>query len=62
MSKKNVLLQVARRGGSFLSLIKKLWQHPKGRVGLILVGLLVFVAVFAPVLAPYDPYLSLIHI
>jgi peptide/nickel transport system permease protein len=56
MSKRNVFLQVARRGGSFLSLIKKLWQHPKGRVGLILVGILVVVAVLAPVLSPYDPY------
>ena len=51
MSKRNVLLRVARRGGSFLSLAKKLWQHPKGRVGLILVSLLVLVAVLAPVLA-----------
>ena len=56
MSRRNVLLQVARRGGSFLSLLKKLWQHPKGRVGLILAGLLVLVAILAPVLAPYDPY------
>ena len=56
MSRRNVFLQVARSGGSFLSLLKKLWQHPKGRVGLLLVGCLVLVAVLAPVLAPYDPY------
>jgi peptide/nickel transport system permease protein len=56
MSRRSVLLRVAQRGGSFLSLLKKLWQHPKGRVGLILVGLLILVAVLAPVLAPYDPY------
>ena len=56
MSTHNVFLQVARRGGSFLSLVRKLWQHPKGRLGLILVGLLVLVAVLAPILAPYDPY------
>ena len=56
MSGRNVFLRVAQRGGSFLSLVKKLWQHPKGRLGLILVGCLVLVAVLAPVLAPYDPY------
>ena len=56
MSTRNVFLQVARRGGSLLSLLKKLWGHPKGRLGLILVSLLVLVAVLAPVLAPYDPY------
>lgn len=36
--------------------IKKLWKHPKGKIGLILVGLLIFVAIFAPLVAPYDPY------
>jgi len=56
MSQRNVLLQVARRGGSFLSLVRKIWQHPKGRVGLIMVGCLALVAILAPVLAPYDPY------
>jgi len=56
MSERSVFLRVAQRGSSFLSLVKKLWQHPKGRVGLILVGFLVLVAVLAPVLAPYDPY------
>lgn len=56
MSTRNVLLRVGQRGGSVLSLIKKLWQHPKGRLGLILVSLLVLVAILAPVLAPYDPY------
>ena len=56
MSKRNVFLQVARRGGSLLGFVRKLWQHPKGRVGLILVSFLVLVAVLAPILAPYDPY------
>ena len=56
MSRRNVFLRVAQRGGSLLSLVKKLWQHPKGRVGLIMAGFLVLVAVLAPVLAPYDPY------
>jgi len=56
MSTRSILLQAARRGGSLFSLVKKLWEHPKGRLGLILVSLLVLVAALAPVLAPYDPY------
>ena len=39
-----------------LGLIAKIWKHPQGRVGLIIAGILVFCAVFAPLLAPYDPY------
>lgn len=39
-----------------MSLFKKIWQHPKGRVGLIMAGCLVLVAILAPVLAQYDPY------
>lgn len=36
--------------------VKKIWNHRQGRVGLLIVLFLCFVAVFAPVLAPYDPY------
>ncbi len=36
--------------------IAKIWKHPKGRVGLVLVGLLFVLAIFAPIIAPYDPY------
>lgn len=34
----------------------KLWRHPKGRVGLITITLLVLAAIFAPFIAPYNPY------
>ena len=36
--------------------IAKIWKHKKGKIGLILVGLLAFVAIFAPLIAPFDPY------
>ena len=39
-----------------VSLLVKLWKHPKGRLGLIIVGFLAFVAIFAPIIAPYNPY------
>ena len=34
----------------------RLWRHPKGRTGIIIAMLLVFCAVFAAYVAPYDPY------
>ena len=39
--------------GKFMGAI---WRHPKGRLGLIIVCLLVFTAAFAPWIAPYNPY------
>ena len=38
------------------SFLGKIWRHPQGRVGLIIAAVLVLTAVFAPLLAPYDPY------
>ena len=46
-------------GGFFRAVaafIKKIWNNPQGKIGLIMIGILVFIALFAPVLAPYDPY------
>ncbi|HQA98478.1 MAG TPA: ABC transporter permease [Clostridia bacterium] len=38
------------------NLLAKIWHHPQGQVGLILAGLLVFAAVAAPWITPFDPY------
>lgn len=35
---------------------RKIWQHRQGRIGLIIVLFLIITAVFADVIAPYDPY------
>lgn len=39
-----------------MSFFKKVWTHPRGRIGVILLVVITFVAVFAPWVAPYDPY------
>ncbi len=36
--------------------MKKIWNHKQGRIGFLIVLFLVFVAVFADVIAPYNPY------
>lgn len=48
--------RVLRFFDSILGMIRKIWKHPQGKIGLIIVGLLVICAVFAPFIAPYDPY------
>ncbi len=35
---------------------KRVWSHKQGKIGLTVVAILVFVAVFAPYIAPFDPY------
>ncbi|MCI8388720.1 MAG: ABC transporter permease [Clostridiales bacterium] len=39
-----------------LSFLLKLWKHPKGRRGIIIIAAIVLVAIFAPLLTRYDPY------
>ena len=39
-----------------LAFLKKIWGNSQGRIGLIMIALLLLVAVAAPVIAPYDPY------
>ena len=48
------VLQKALKG--FLDFVKTIWRHPKGRIGLIIACVLVLAAIFAPVIAPYNPY------
>ena len=36
--------------------IRRMWSHKQGKVGLIMVSFLVLVAIFAPFIAPFNPY------
>ncbi|NMB20016.1 MAG: ABC transporter permease [Firmicutes bacterium] len=45
-----------KRMRSIGTFIKRIWSHKQGKIGIVMVSFLVFVAVFAPLLAPYDPY------
>jgi peptide/nickel transport system permease protein len=36
--------------------LKKIWQNPQGRTGIIMIACLGVIAVLAPVIAPYNPY------
>ena len=38
------------------SLLSRVWHHRSGRIGLIMICFLAFVAIAAPLLAPYNPY------
>jgi len=39
----------------FQSAMRRFMRHRSAQVGMIILGFLIFVAIFAPVLAPYDP-------
>jgi peptide/nickel transport system permease protein len=42
--------------------MRRLFKRKSALVGMIMLGLLVFIAIFAPLLAPYDPYQVLIGV
>lgn len=48
-------LLTASLGGA-AKFLKKIWNHKKGRRGILLVSFVVLIAVFAPVLTGHDPY------
>lgn len=53
---KTLLDWLGRALRSSAKLISRVWNHKKGRRGMVIVAFVVLVAVFAPVLTSYDPY------
>lgn len=53
---KNIVENFKIFGKNSVSLVKSIWRHKQGRIGMIIVLLLILTAVFAGWIAPYDPY------
>lgn len=45
----------SQRRSPFREALRHLWRHTSGRAGIIILGILILIAIFAPVIAPYDP-------
>jgi peptide/nickel transport system permease protein len=56
LSPQSVIKALIRPFKPVFGFLGKLWKHPKGRIGLIVLLILVICAVFAPWIAPYNPY------
>ena len=49
-------MEMMKRHGQWKDVFRRLWKNKLAMVGLLIVLVLVFCAIFADVLAPYDPY------
>ena len=49
------VVTAAQRKSPTREAMRHLWRHSSGKAGIIILGLLVLIAIFAPVIAPYDP-------
>lgn len=47
--------RAGRTPGRLAEIVAKAWRNPSGRIGMVLLGLLVALAVLAPWIAPHDP-------
>jgi ABC-type dipeptide/oligopeptide/nickel transport system permease subunit len=50
-----VTLPTSQRRSPTREALRNLWKHSSGKAGIFILTLLVIVAIFAPVIAPYDP-------
>ena len=52
----NTTVTASKRRSFSRSLPVRVWRHKKGKIGSILVLFLILCAIFAPIIAPFDPY------
>jgi ABC-type dipeptide/oligopeptide/nickel transport system permease subunit len=50
-----ITLPISERRSPTREALRNLWKHSSGKAGIIILTFLVLVAIFAPVIAPYDP-------
>lgn len=55
MTDSALTLPNAPERGRMRTVLRRLWRYRSGRIGLSVLGLIVFLAVFADVVMPYDP-------
>lgn len=48
-------LATSKRKSPTREALRHLWRHSSGKAGIIILGLLLLIAIFAPLIAPYDP-------
>ncbi len=54
--KHRILQEILKRLKNIGLFLKRIWSHKQGKIGLTVVTLLVLIAIFAPWIAPFDPY------
>jgi ABC-type dipeptide/oligopeptide/nickel transport system permease subunit len=50
-----VTLPASQRRSPAREALRNLWKHSSGKAGIFILTLLVLIAIFAPIIAPYDP-------
>jgi ABC-type dipeptide/oligopeptide/nickel transport system permease subunit len=50
-----VTLPITERRSPTREALRNLWKHKSGKAGIFILSFLVLIAIFAPVIAPYDP-------
>jgi ABC-type dipeptide/oligopeptide/nickel transport system permease subunit len=50
-----IILPISERRSPTREALRNLWKHKSGKAGIFILTFLVLIAIFAPIIAPYDP-------